>query len=226
MEKYLQNPVYYALLTGNKDFACGNEIVKYFPSEVSPYVGFFESYETGFSDLADMFPAGRKILFAKPETIIIPDGWKLNHEVEGMQMVFDGTFTPGGNFEHLIPLNGNHVDDMLALAKLTKPGPFAKRTIEFGSYHGIFAGDKLVAMAGRRLHTGNYIEISAVCTHPEHTGKGYALSLMQHQMQLILNEGNIPFLHVRKNNERAVSLYEHLGFKSTRPMMFYFLERG
>lgn len=111
------------------------------------------------------------------------------------------------------------------LAALTKPGPFNTRTIEFGHYHGIFDNGKLVAMTGQRLHIDNYTEVSAVCTHPDHLGKGYAAALIIHQLQLILSQGQKPFLHVRDDNDRAISLYERLGFKVNRSMNFYFMKK-
>ncbi len=114
---------------------------------------------------------------------------------------------------------------MVELASLTKPGPFGKKTIDFGSYFGVFEKEKLVAMTGQRLHVQNFTEISAVCTHPGHTGKGYAQSLLQHQLQLILREGQQPFLHVRGDNDRAIALYQRLGFDISRSMNFYFMKR-
>ncbi len=82
---------------------------------------------------------------------------------------------------------------MLTLTQLTNPGPFAARTIDFGHYYGIFEGDKLVAMAGQRLHAFEYAEISAVCTHPDHSGRGYARELLLHQLHRIQTAKNIPF---------------------------------
>ncbi len=114
---------------------------------------------------------------------------------------------------------------MMQLTALTKPGPFGLRTIEFGNYFGIFENETLVAMAGQRLHVSNYTEISAVCTHPAYLGKGFAGALMQHQLNLICDQGQIPFLHVREDNLRAIALYERLGFAIQRPMNFYFLKR-
>jgi predicted GNAT family acetyltransferase len=80
-------------------------------------------------------------------------------------------------------------------------------------------------MTGQRLHPQQYTEVSAVCTHPDHLGKGYASALVQHQVQLILQQGQIPFLHVREDNSRAIALYERLGFRISRNMNFYFMRR-
>jgi len=79
-------------------------------------------------------------------------------------------------------------------------------------------------MTGQRLHPGNYAEVSAVCTHPDHLGKGYATALLQHQLTLICHQGKIPFLHVRADNERAIAVYERLGFRLRGAMHFYFMK--
>ena len=70
----------------------------------------------------------------------------------------------------LVELSAAHSPEMIELTALTKPGPFDKRTHELGKYLGIFREGKLVAMAGERLKVPGYTEVSAVCTHPEHTG--------------------------------------------------------
>jgi predicted GNAT family acetyltransferase len=99
------------------------------------------------------------------------------------------------------------------------------RTIEFGHYYGVFHEGKLVAMTGQRLHPSPYAEISAVCTHPDFLGRGYAGALIQQQLHLIQMENKVPFLHVRSDNERAIALYHRLGFKKSGPMNFYFMKR-
>lgn len=191
---------------------------------MSPFAGFAEDNANGFSQLHDLLPQGRKVLYANPSRIATPAGWQLQHEIGGLQFVYEGGAI-SGTFDKVIPLSEEHVAEMTELVKLTKPGPFGKRTIDFGHYHGIFDNGKLVAMTGQRLHVNNYTELSAVCTHPGHLGKGYASELLQHQLQIILEQGQQPFLHVRDNNERAIGVYERLGFVVSRPMRFYFMKR-
>ncbi|MEJ8844590.1 GNAT family N-acetyltransferase [Lacibacter sp. H375] len=225
MNHFLENPVYNALLTGDRHLSFGNEQVKYFDEEVSPFAGFAEDNKYGFAELYDLLPQGRRILYAIPSRIKEPKGWQLQHEIKGLQFVYVGTQSIVGEFSNVVPLTEQHVDEMIDLVKLTKPGPFGKRTISFGSYHGIFVHGKLVAMTGQRLHVGNYTELSAVCTHPDHLGKGYASVLMKQQLQIILNNAQQPFLHVRDDNDRAIAVYERLGFKVSRTMNFYFMKR-
>ena len=115
--------------------------------------------------------------------------------------------------------------EMLALATLTKPGPFGTRTHELGAYVGIRCEGKLVAMAGVRLKVPGYTEVSAVCTHPNHIGKGYARLLMTEIMRRIRERGETPMLHVRQDNARAVGLYERLGFRTRKQMHFAVLRK-
>ena len=108
---------------------------------------------------------------------------------------------------------------------MTHPGPFFKRTIEFGNYEGVFKGDELVSMAGQRLHAGEFVEISAVCTHPAHSGKGYATALIISQVHQILSASAIPFLHVKDDNLQAIKLYKSLGFEVRKRMDIYSIRK-
>ena len=223
---YLDNPVFNALVSGEAHWALGTEHVKFFDKEVSPFVGFDVQYKNGFTDLHQLLPSGRNILFASRHEIPTPNGWKLRHHIPGNQFLFESKIAFENTFSEVTPLNQNHVDEMINLAKLTKPGPFDKRTIVFGNYHGIFRDEKLVAMTGRRLHVYDFTEISAVCTHPDFTGKGFAANLIKHQINSILKENKTPFLHVRSDNNIAIGLYKKLGFVQNGEMHFYFLQRA
>jgi GNAT superfamily N-acetyltransferase len=114
----------------------------------------------------------------------------------------------GYSFRQLTP---SDAPAMVALAELTEPGPFRRRTIELGNFYGIFHGDRLVAMAGKRMHLPGFIEVSGVCTHPDVRGRGYAGALTQIIIDEIEEAGRTPFLHAWHDNP-AQNLYESLGF--------------
>jgi predicted GNAT family acetyltransferase len=101
---------------------------------------------------------------------------------------------------------------MVELASLTEPGPFREGTHELGGFYGIFEGDRLLSMAGQRMRVPGYVEVSAVCTHPDARGRGYARTLMLRVMADIRGEGLTPFLHSWAFNEAAIRVYKDLGF--------------
>jgi GNAT superfamily N-acetyltransferase len=226
MEYLLDNPAWYALTTGNKHLANGNGQVKYFDQEVSPFFAFKENPADSLRILHELAPHDGPFLHAASAETDIPPMWKVLNCVKSFQMVYDVT-TPA--IEATLPvvnLIAQHVPQMLKLTELTKPGPFGTRTIEFGHYQGVFDGDKLVAMAGQRMHPAPYAEISAVCTHPDYTGKGYAQQLLLHQVNRIKAVGETPFLHVRYDNERAIKVYQNIGFAKRIMIWFYVLYKA
>lgn len=124
------------------------------------------------------------------------------------------------------PLGPTDAADMHALAKLTEPGPFEARTNELGDFFGIKDGGRLVAMAGERLKPGCFTEVSGVCTHPDHRGRGYARELMSAVMAQIVARGETPFLHAYATNTRAIALYQTLGFVLRSEMTVTMLVRA
>ncbi len=101
---------------------------------------------------------------------------------------------------------------MMDLIKRTEPGPFFPRTIELGGYLGLRIDGELVAMAGRRINPPGWVEISAVCTAPNHRGNGYAARLVRAVAAGIRDENQLPFLHASGENVNAIRLYESMGF--------------
>ncbi len=120
--------------------------------------------------------------------------------------------------EPLVALSKQDAAEMVALAELTRPGPFAMSTVELGGYLGVRRAGRLVAMAGRRLHLPGWIEISAVCTHPDHRGQGLSRLLMTAVEAAIRAEGHRAFLHVLHENTSAIALYRRLGFTTRADM--------
>jgi predicted GNAT family acetyltransferase len=121
---------------------------------------------------------------------------------------------PTATDPELETLGDADVDAMLALVGRTKPGPFARRTHELGTYLGVYddlAG--LVAMAGERLRVPGATEISAVCTDPGVRGRGLATRLVLALAAGIRARGELPILHASADNTTAIRLYEQLGFR-------------
>ena len=224
MKHVLESPAWHALNSGNQNLAFGNDKVKFFAKEVSPFVGLAENTPENFQLLYETLPHSGPALFMTPVEIDIPAQWNVSSVIKGIQMVWDGEAACDVTAE-LTPLTDDHIPQMLELTKMTNPGPFSQRTIDFGHYQGIFDGSQLAAMAGQRLHAYNYAEVSAVCTHPDHTGKGYARKLLLQQIARIKSVSEIPYLHVRFDNDRAIRVYESLGFIKSRDMYFYVLKK-
>ncbi len=85
----------------------------------------------------------------------------------------DEAVVPAADDESIVALTPSDVPEMLALTARTKPGPFHRRTCEMGDYFGLRKNGTLVAMAGERLQVPGHTELSAICTDPEHLGRGH-----------------------------------------------------
>jgi ribosomal protein S18 acetylase RimI-like enzyme len=211
----LDNPIWNALSTRQAQFAERFGSVLRFSPEVTPLAGFAEPNEKAFESLRGMLASGGGVGLFLPAQLEAPAGLEIIMEGPLLQMILenDALLPPIANPHEFIELAPADVPEMVALATLTKPGPFATRTREMGTYLGIREGGKLVAMAGERLKLPGFTEISAVCTHPDHLGHGFAGFLMTILAERIRARGEVPFLDVRPENTRAVQLYERLAFK-------------
>ncbi len=116
--------------------------------------------------------------------------------------------------------------EMLALATLTKPGPFFTRTHQLGDFIGVRVDGKLAAMAGERMRPDGFTEASGVCLHPHHRGRGLAARLLREVTARILARGERAFLHSYADNATAIGLYESLGYRGRREVAFTVLTAG
>lgn len=220
----LDNVIWQALSTRQAEFAESLGSARRFVTKVSPLAAFREPSPEGYESLAGLLNTNGTVgLFLnlpyEPHT-----GWNFVAGAPVLQMVCENGGAPPTlqvNFDQeLVELGDADSPEMVELTALTKPGPFNKRTHELGTYLGIRREGKLVAMAGERMKVPGWTEVSAVCTHPEHTGHGYARILMTEVMQRIRSRRETPFLHVREDNLHAIELYRRLGF-SRRVLLHY-----
>ncbi|SNR81035.1 GNAT family N-acetyltransferase [Hymenobacter mucosus] len=225
MEHPLDNPIWNALCTGNQTLALGDELARVFPRDIGAFAGMADTSTQAFARLHELSPLGAPTVLFTAEPLVLPVGWKLLLHKELLQLVYPHSAPLAVADSNLVALQEQDVPAMLALTSLTNPGPFLARTIALGEYYGVFQEGQLVAMAGQRLQPSSYTEISAVCTHPEYLGRGYAQQLMLHQLSRILAAGRTPFLHVYEDNTRAYALYRRLGFELRKPLHVFVLEK-
>lgn len=225
----LDNVIWNALTARQDHFALGDKRARRFLSEIGPLSGFEDAEDGGYDFLAALL--GDKDTAA----VFLDSPYKAHAEFEWIagaplvQMVCENgkSSTPRADSNtDIIKLDSRDSPEMIELTALTKPGPFGTRTHELGYYVGIRRDGKLVAMAGERLKVPGYTEVSAVCTHPDYLGRGYAGALMTEVMRGIRLRGETPFLHARGDNVRAIAVYERLGFVTRKMGHFAVLRKA
>ena len=224
----LDNVIWNAINTGNRNIAVVNEDVGCYQPEIAPFAGVKEWDNKNLAKLYEFLSAGMQVAISYAERIKLDENkWKVIQKMDCCQMVYEKPVTEftTENSSLIIPLCMEHIPQMLELTSLTKPGPFLEKTILFGNYFGIFIDGRLAAMTGQRMHPVPYMEVSAVCTHPDFRGKGHAKALMLHVMKLILENSFIPFLHVLAGNTTAIQLYESIGFRIRKSFFIDMVQR-
>jgi predicted GNAT family acetyltransferase len=221
----LDRPPWSALTTTHAGFSFGNDLARRYRPEFAPMAAMREVSDECRAALSALMQPGDAVgLFGAEPVAPGPDMALVTHmPLEQMVYPHDAAAPPAAE---PVVLSGADVPAMMALADLTQPGPFAARTIALGSYFGFRSGDRLVAMAGERMKFDGFTEISAVCTHPDHRGRGYASALVQALMRNILARGETPFLHIFSGNEAAHALYVKLGFAHRRSLVVTLLKRS
>jgi ribosomal protein S18 acetylase RimI-like enzyme len=218
----LQNPVHAALTGPHASFAEIRGNARRYPTAVAPFLGLpDELTEADWADAAELLRSGGPAALMRPE-FPIPDGIKLDKLFDLVQFTAPADL-PAEDPEAVL-LGADDVPDMLALVALTDPGPFRSRTIELGTYLGIRRDGELIAMAGTRMSLPEYVEISAVCTHPSARGEGLATRLIRAVAAHITATSRTPFLHTGGTNAAAIRLYGSLGFTISNEMKVSIVE--
>lgn len=217
-ENKLDNPVWYSLSETHSEFAIDYGNTKFYNPDYCPFGGFIDSENIAgaidhYSTLNDNF----FIVGEKPE---ISNAVKIAKELVCLQMIIREKIQLSVDIE-IVKLTENHNEELCALVNLVQPGYFKTKTPLLGNYFGIFKDNQLVAITGERMKMNDLTEVSAIITHPDHIGKGYAKQLITHVVNAVFEENKTPFLHVVENNIGAIKLYEKLGFVTRRKMSLW-----
>lgn len=208
----LDSPFWTCLATRHAHLALGSALARRYPPEISILAGLSGVAPANVTALASLVDLGDDVALVGSHVPELPAIWEVLHASELTQLVrTERSPLPEGDVD-VVVLTPSDVPEMLALVELTHPGPFRTRTIELGTYIGIRERGRLVAMAGERTWIGDFREVSAVCTHPEAQGRGYARALIGRVVNRMLRAGQTPFLHAESNNEVAIDVYRRLGF--------------
>jgi len=221
----LDRPPWSALNSSHAAFSVGNDLARRYRPEFSPLSALREVSAPCLAALSALMQPGEIFgVFADAPVAAGGDLVEVVHRPLE-QFVYNGREVAAAR-EEFVALTEADVPEMMALAKLTEPGPFASRTIALGDYLGIRRGGRLIAMAGERMKFPGFTEISAVCTHPEHRGRGLAEALVRVLMRNILARVEVPFLHIFSDNAAAGALYKKLGFTHRRSLVVSVLKRA
>ncbi|MFB6416563.1 MULTISPECIES: GNAT family N-acetyltransferase [Bradyrhizobium] len=211
----LDRPIWSALTTGQKHLAQGGPRALRYPVDMTPFADMVDMSPASFAALGDLMAPSQVAALFTLEPVQVPAGFKVVLAETGEQMIGSPADSPLRDAE-IVTLGAADVPAMMALTELTKPGPFAARTHELGTFFGIRTGGELVAMAGERMRPGRFVEMTAVCVHPGHRGRGYAQALLATVARQVERRGEIPFLHVFSHNTSAIALYQRQGMTIRR----------
>jgi ribosomal protein S18 acetylase RimI-like enzyme len=217
VDSALANPVWSALTTAQSTLAIQAGKLKHFAPLIAPFCAVEHDGAHLTSEELASLPADVWFLGALPSALSAP---MLTELPPVAQLLHDGHVTAlrAGHGLTIARMGAADNPDLLDLINLAYPGYFRSHTATLGQYVGVRHGGQLVAMAGQRMHITGYREISAVCTRPGHTGRGYARALTEWLTGAILADGELPFLHASAGNARALALYEQMGFRVTRTL--------
>ena len=226
----LANPFWHSLLTEHASFSSGGQLAKRYQAGYIPFAGLRETSTAALDQLRDLLQAGESTWVAAPQLLTLSTAWSLIEAITCVQMLYEPDqaaasrrFVSRPEAVALAPqlLTPADVPEMLALKEVAFPGFYGPNAPSLGTYYGFRVNGKLIAMAGERLALPGSREVSAVCTHPQHRGRGYAERLVMAVLELHQRQGLASFLHATAANHQAMRLYERLGFVHTRSLLFH-----
>jgi predicted GNAT family acetyltransferase len=224
-EALFANPVWHALQTKHRHLAVSTGDACRYPADVAPFAAVMTPNADALHQLHSLLVPGEYVWLMGESYPAVPE-LTCEETLQCVQMVLPEEVSPPGPTLDIVPLPNANAREMVALTTLAFPGFFRSRTCEMGSYYGVRSDGELIAMGGERLMLDGYPEISGICTHPAHRGKGHAANLIWHLVRSHRNAGLLSWLHVSAANHRAVELYRRMGFTVSRTVTLHRIRRN
>ena len=210
----LDHPVWNSLSERHLALSVGDALARRYDPDINVFAAACDDSLDALEALSDLPETGEMIFLLQVGEITYPSGFEVLKSGPGVQMVAETPIETIDGPDVIVRLGDAHAADMLALAALTEPGPFLAETHKMGRFWGVVRDGRLAAMAGERFQPPGFTELSGVCTHPDFEGEGLGKRLSAHVAHDIQARGETPFLHAWSSNNRAIGLYERLGFKA------------
>lgn len=211
MSHPLDRPVWTALTSRHAGLAEGGALARRYPPSIAPFAAAGDDGAESLAALGELAASGETLLLAQADDVVLPAGFAPVSTAHAVQMIAEAmpAAPPDPRIERLTEADAA---EMLALASLTRPGPFSLRALALGDFWGIRIDGRLAAMAGERMKQPGFTELSGVCSHPEMRGRGLGRLLSVHVTAQIFGRGDRPYLHAYAGNA-AIGLYESIGFR-------------
>ena len=225
MSHVLDRPVWSALDTRHRIFAHGDKLARRYPASIVPFAASGADDAESLQALGRLVPAGESVFMLQSDPIALPPELTATTTAFGVQMVAEAPL-PAVSDERVQQLTLDDAAEMLALASLTRPGPFTLKALSLGDFWGVKINGRLAAMAGERMKQPGYSELSGVCSHPDFRGDGLGRLLSVFVSNRIMARGEVPYLHAYANNANAIRLYESIGFRLRSKMNVAVVQRA
>ena len=225
MKHMLDRPVWSALETRHRAFSEGNERARRYRPSIIPFAATASDDVESLQALTHLLPPGENTILAQADAIALPPELVAVSTADAVQMIAGQPLQPVSD-ARIERLTRQDADEMLALASLTRPGPFTLEALSLGEFWGVRIDDRLAAMAGERMKQPGYAELSGVCSHPDFRGGGLARLLSLFVASRIAARGEVPYLHAYADNAAAIRLYESIGFRLRSPMHIAVVRRA
>ncbi|BCM16366.1 GNAT family N-acetyltransferase [Mesorhizobium sp. J8] len=225
MKHILDRPVWSALATRQRTFAEGDDLARRYRPSVIPFAATATDDPESLRALARLIHAGETVILAQAHSIVLPPALVATMTADAVQMIAGHALQTVAD-PRIEQLTRQDAAEMLALASLTKPGPFTLEALSLGEFWGVKIDGRLAAMAGERMKQPGYSELSGVCSHPDFRGGGLARLLSLFVANRIMARGEVPYLHAFANNAVAIRLYESIGFRLRSAMNIAMVQRA
>lgn len=224
MRHLLDRPIWSALQTRHRAFAQGNDLARRYRPSIVPFAATGADDAESLRALEQLVSAGESVILLQSDAIALPAGLFATSTAAGVQMIAERPLQTVSD-QRVQRLTRDDAAEMLALALLTKPGPFTLEALSLGDFWGVKIEGRLVAMAGERMKQPGYTELSGVCSHPEFRGGGLGKLLSLFVANRIMARGEVPYLHAYASNATAIRLYESIGLRLRSTMNVAVVQR-